>query len=458
MNCFTSRANAQTIPITLLEAKAFKAWKSKQSQRNGRWIDSRGYRGKSGELIALAGKDGAVARIVAIVTELADPWAIAAVHDRLPKGKYAIDEPLDASTAELVALGWGLASYEFGAYKKLEKRTRSLVWPQGCDRKRVTRLVEALGLCRDLINTPAGDQGPAELAATGTRLAERHGGKCTVISGDELLAANYPAIHAVGRASSREPCLVDLSWGQPDHPKVTLVGKGVVFDTGGLDIKNAPGMRLMKKDMGGAGAVFGLAHALMSRRLPIRLRVLVPAVENAVAGNAYRPGDVLQTRKGTTVEVGNTDAEGRLILCDALTEAASESPELLMDFATLTGAARIALGTELPALFSSDDDIAHELLQSGERTRDPLWRMPLFQPYRRHLDSRIADLCNIAHIPQGGAITAALFLQHFVPKSINWTHVDTMGWNSQGRPGRPQGGEGFAIRAFYDMLERKYGG
>ena len=278
-----------------------------------------------------------------------------------------------------------------------------------------------------------------------------------MIVGDALLTEGYPAVHAVGRAASREPRLLDLTWGDADAPKLTLVGKGVCFDTGGLDLKSAAGMKLMKKDMGGAATALALASLVMESELPVRLRVLIPAVENAVSGNAFRPGDVIDTRKGLTVEIGNTDAEGRLILSDALTEAASESPDQIIDFATLTGAARVALGTELPALFSTDDAFAQAVLDGGLRTHDPLWRMPLHRPYRRHLDSTIANLNNIASVGEGGAITAALFLQEFVGSGVAWSHVDTMAYYTGSRPGRPAGGEVFGVRAFFEALQARYG-
>ena len=319
----------------------------------------------------------------------------------------------------------------------------------------MTRLVEGACLARDLVNTPASDLGPAELCDTVRELAERHGAEYAELAGQELLDENYPTVHAVGRAASRAPRLADLRWGDPSHPRVTLVGKGVIFDSGGLDLKAAEGMKLMKKDMGGAATVIGLAHAIMDGKLPLRLRVLVPAVENAVSGDAFRPGDVLRTRKGLTVEVGNTDAEGRLILCDALAEADSEDPELIVDFATLTGAARVALGTELPALFCNDDTFADQILAAGIETQDALWRLPLHGHYRRHLDSPIADMNNIGG-RFGGAITAALFLQEFVSSGRAWAHIDTMAWNEASQPGRPIGGEAFGLRALYRALERRF--
>jgi leucyl aminopeptidase len=316
----------------------------------------------------------------------------------------------------------------------------------------VRRIAEATALARDLINTPASDMGPAELVQAVRDAGRAHDAKVNVIEGDALLRRNFPTIHAVGRASARAPRLADLRWGARG-PRVTLVGKGVCFDSGGLDLKSSSNMKLMKKDMGGAAQVLGLATMVMDAKLPVRLRVLIPAVENSVSGNAMRPLDVITTRKGLTVEVGNTDAEGRLILCDALAEADRDKPDLIVDCATLTGSARVALGTELPALFSSDDGLAARLLEIGLREQDPLWRLPLHGPYRSQLDSKIADLNNVSESSYGGAITAALFLQSFVSKDTPWMHIDMMGWNLRARPGRPVGGEVMGMRALYALIE-----
>jgi len=304
-------------------------------------------------------------------------------------------------------------------------------------------------LARDLANTPAGDLGPEELAAAALRVAKDAGADHRVIAGDDLLAENYPTIHAVGRASTRAPRLVDITWGDPAAPKVTLVGKGVCFDSGGLDLKTASGMRLMKKDMAGAAIMLGLAQAIMDARLPVRLRMLLPCVENSVSGNAMRPLDIVRTRKGITVEIGNTDAEGRLILCDALAEASTEKPELLIDMATLTGAARVALGPEVAALFCDDEGLARDLLATAGAEEDPIWRLPLWRPYRKMIDSKVADINNVAESPHAGAIIAALYLQEFVDPGIPWAHLDVMAWNPQSRPGRPEGAEATALRALY---------
>ncbi len=453
---FAARATKTSIPITVLRSSAYKKWLNKQPKYVQTWLKGRDFKAKAGDWITVPSRDGKVARVVLGRSEPASAWDFANMPARLPKGRYFIEDELDVESATRAAIGWSLATYEFNRYRDSKKTFASLVWPERCDRAHVERTVTAIKLGRDLINTPAGDLGPEQLADAAKALAEEHGAKCTVIVGKKLLEQNYPAVHAVGRAAEQAPRLIDLRWGEAGHPKVTLVGKGVCFDSGGLDLKTPAGMKLMKKDMGGSAAVLALAHMIMHAQLPVRLRVLVPAVENAVSGNAFRPLDVLSTRKGITVEVGNTDAEGRLILCDALAEACTESPDLLIDFATLTGAARVALGTELPALFCNDDELANVLLAAGERVEDPMWRLPLHRPYRRFLDSRVADINNIGSVPQGGAITAALFLQEFVDKGTKWAHVDTMGWYSSARPGRPIGGEVFGIQAFYEVLLQRY--
>jgi leucyl aminopeptidase len=384
-------------------------------------------------------------------------WALAGLADGLPEGSYRLDPVPDGAEPTRLALGWALATYAFARYHAKPASGAALVWPAGADRGRVERLARAAFLARDLTNTPAGDLGPEELAQAAVRVAEEGGACHRVIVGDDLLGENYPTIHAVGRASTRPPWLVDLVWGDPAAPKVTLVGKGVCFDTGGLDLKPASGMRLMKKDMGGAAIVLGLAQAIMDARLPVRLRVLLPCVENSVSGNAMRPTDIIRTRKGLTVEIGNTDAEGRLILCDALAEASTETPQLLIDMATLTGAARVALGPELAALFCNDDKLAAALLDAADAEEDPMWRMPLWRPYRKMIDSKIADLNNVSEGPHAGAITAALYLQEFVEPGIPWAHLDVMAWNPQSRPGRPEGAEATALRALYAHISRRFG-
>ncbi len=445
------RSAADAVPLELLSGD-FEAWLRAQPARLQAWVESTGFEGKPGTTCLLPGDAGALARVAAGIDREAGLWAYAALPGQLPPGRYAIQGKLDKGEAERAALGWALAGYRFERYKKAAANGAQLVWPKDADKGAVTRTVEAVALVRDLINTPAGDMGPAELAAAARALARRGKAKVSVITGDQLLRRNYPTIHAVGRASARAPRLIDLRWGAAG-PRVTLVGKGVCFDSGGLDLKPAAGMKLMKKDMGGAAHVLGLASMIMAAGLKLRLRVLIPAVENSVSGDAFRPLDVITTRKGLSVEVGNTDAEGRLILCDALAEADREKPDLLIDFATLTGAARVALGTELPALFCNDDELAQSLLDHGTAQHDALWRLPLHRPYRSQLDSKVADLNNISDGPFGGAITAALFLAEFVDPQTRWAHFDIMAWNQKDRPGRPLGGEAMGLRAVYAAIE-----
>jgi leucyl aminopeptidase len=450
----TSRA-AGAVPILPLSADGLKAWLGSQPKRVAAWVEQLHFAAKPGSYCLVPGDDGALAQVLAGVEPADGPYAYAGLPAALPLGRYRLEETADGAgardQANAAALGWALGSYAFGRYREAPEFS-TLVWPKAADRAAVTRTARATRLVRDLINTPANDMGPTELAGAARKLAKSHGARIAVTIGDQLLKKNYPTIHAVGRASAKAPRLIDLRWGAKG-PRVTLVGKGVCFDSGGLDLKTAPGMKLMKKDMGGAAHVLGLASMVMAAGLPLRLRVLVPAVENSVAGNAFRPLDVIKTRKGLTVEVGNTDAEGRLILCDALAEASRETPDLLLDFATLTGAARVALGPGLPALFSNDDALARSLLEAGLARHDPLWRLPLHQPYRRTLDSPVADLNNISDGPYGGAITAALFLEAFVGPGIPWAHVDLLAWNPAPGPGRPLGGEAMGLRAAYAVIE-----
>ena len=447
-----ARSAKGTVPITLLEASALKAWLARQPARVRRWVEANGFAAEPGVSCLLPSESGGLAGVLAGVDSAEGPWPAAALPGRLPLGRYALAGRLGKAAAEQAVLGWGLASYRFARYRTSKPDGPRLVWPKAADKAAVSRTLEGVALVRDLVNTPAEDMGPAELATAARVLARRHKARLSVIQGQTLLTKNYPLVHAVGRASSRAPRLIDLRWGRRG-PRVTLVGKGVCFDSGGLDLKPAGGMKLMKKDMGGAAHVLGLAQMVMAARLPVRLRVLVPAVENAVSGNAFRPLDVIASRKGLTVEIGNTDAEGRLILADALTEACRERPALLIDFATLTGAARVALGTELPALFCSDDALAESFAKAGDKAHDPVWRLPLFEPYRRLLDSKVADINNISEGGFGGAITAALFLREFVAADVPWAHLDVMAWNTRVRPGRPSGGEAMGLRAAYGVIE-----
>jgi leucyl aminopeptidase len=438
-------------PITVVSRVDYDGWLAAQEGPLSAWLRSSGFRANVGAFSLVPGPSSRVERVVLVIDEEEPIWSFGGLPAALPAGIYVLDQGLRPAAASRAALGWALGCYAFTRYKENGRDFARLVWPKSADRDQVAHTAEAIALVRDLINTPANDMGPAQLAEAARALAKEHKAKCQVIIGDALLRRNYPAVHAVGRAAAEEPRLIDLRWGSKG-PKVTLVGKGVCFDSGGLDLKPAAGMKLMKKDMGGAAHVLGLASLIMAEKLPVQLRVLVPAVENAVSGNAFRPLDVLQTRKGLTVEIGNTDAEGRLILCDALAEADSEQPDLLIDFATLTGAARVALGPDLPALFCNDDKLAGMILRAAAAEGDPVWRLPLHKGYRQGLESKVADLNNISNSPYGGAIVAALFLENFVSPATRWAHFDVMAWNVASKPGRPEGGEAMALRAVYAAI------
>lgn len=444
-------------PVHLLPVGAFPAWLDAQPGSRRAWLDSIGFKAEPGKLALLPGPDGAVTAALLITAEPATLWDTAAAPGALPAGLWRLDDPTGALDPAEAALGWALACYRFERYRKPGDPPPRLAVPDAAARSRAEVVAGAIGFARDLVNTPANDLGPAELEAAAAALALEAGAAFSSIVGDALLEQNWPMVHAVGAASPRPPRLIELLWGEPGAPKLTLVGKGVCFDTGGLDIKPSSAMLLMKKDMAGAALMLGLAKAITGLGLPVRLRVLIPAVENAVGGRAFRPGDVLRSRKGLTVEIGNTDAEGRLILADALAEADGERPDLLIDAATLTGAARVALGPELPALFTPDDALARELLEAGERTAEPLWRLPLHAPYRRYLDSKLADINNTGQKNFAGAITAALFLKEFVVETRAWAHLDIFGWNDESRPGRPRGGEATALRPLLAAIERRFG-
>jgi leucyl aminopeptidase len=450
-------AAPDAVPLTAVSAEGLATATAELDETARRWLAAIAFSADAGKSALLPEAHGGLARVLAGFAPGEELWALAGLPDSLPEGSYRLDPEPDAAPATSMALGWALGCYAFTRYKPRTRGMARLVWPRHADRGLVERLATGIGLARDLINTPAENMGPAELAGAAEDLAARHGARCRVITGEELLTENYPMIHAVGRASTRAPRLIDLAWGDAAAPKVTLIGKGVCFDSGGLDLKTSGGMRLMKKDMGGAATILGLASAVMAAELSLRLRVLVPAVENSVAGNAFRPLDILPTRKGITVEIGNTDAEGRLILADALTEADSEKPALLLDMATLTGAARVALGPELPALFCNDDDLADDLVRAGAEQRDPLWRLPLWKPYRRLLASNTAEIANASESSFAGAVTAALFLQEFVGPETPWAHIDTYAWNANTRAGRPEGGEALALRALYAHLAGRFG-
>ena len=456
-SCFARPdAAARATPLRLVERATFAAWRDAQPAATQAWLDAHGAGAGAVAPLAVPGPDGRPAFVLVTLADAADPLALAHLPSLLPPGRYALCPESPATLAPGQALlGWGLGAYRFTRYLKPAREPAQLVIEDAPDAEALA-LLEASTLVRDLINTPTEHMGPAEIEAAAAELAKAHGARLDVIAGDDLLAKNFPAIHAVGRASHRAPRLVELNWGDDAHPRLAIVGKGVCFDTGGLDIKGADGMRNMKKDMGGAAHALGLARLVMALKLPVRLQLLVPAVENAIGPNAFRPGEVLATRQGLSVEVDNTDAEGRLVLCDALTYAAESKPALLMDFATLTGAARIALGPDLPALFANDDALASDYLAAGQRARDPLWRMPLWRPYLSYLKSGIADLANSGASRMAGCITAAVYLERFVPEGQAWTHVDVYSWNDSERPGKPAGGEAQGLRAAWSLLKQRF--
>lgn len=438
--------------VTVLTADGFPAWLTRQSAATRALATAQRFAAKPDTHLFVPHGDGIA--VIAGVADPASPWALAKLAESLPAGIYR----LDGAEVGANALGWLLGQYRFTRYRKGETiGDRVLLTGDVAHRDEIVRIAAATAQVRDLVNTGAGDLGPAELETEVRDLAQRHGASVTVTAG-EALARDYPMIQAVGQAAIREraPRLIELHWGDPAHPRIAIVGKGVCFDTGGLDIKPSAGMRLMKKDMGGAAHALALAGLVMAAGLPVRLHLLIPAVENAVSGASFRPGDVLRTRKGLTVENTNTDAEGRLILGDALTRAGEDNPELILDFATLTGAARVALGPDLPPLFTDDEGLAADLLAAAASEHDPVWRLPLWDGYDEMLKSDIADMVNAPDGGFAGAITAALFLRRFVPKDTAWAHLDVFAWRPSGKPGRPKGGDAYALRAAYRMLKGRY--
>lgn len=420
------------------------------------WLETSGFKGSAGEVSLVPSADGMSLRHVCLgLGNGDDPMCAGVLPRKLPEGLYRL-QALGDQQLRLQTIGFGLGAYSFDTYRKSSNAAVRLALDPSLDREAVERAVSATWLTRDLINTPANDMGPNQIELAAQTLAKAHKANIKVTRGDDLLGQNLPMIHAVGRASTDAPRLIDMHWGAKNAPKVTLVGKGVAFDTGGLDIKPASGMRNMKKDMGGAANVLGLAQMIMAAKLPVRLRVLVPAVENAIAGNAFRPGDILKSRLGKTVEIGNTDAEGRLVLADALALGDEESPDIMIDMATLTGAARVALGPDLPPYYTDDDDFAGLVAQAAIEEADPLWRLPLWQPYARNLSSTVADMNNITTDGFAGSITAALFLKTFVSNAHCWAHFDIFGWSPNAKPHAPVGGEAQGIRALFAVLTQRY--
>jgi leucyl aminopeptidase len=460
-NCLAlKKSDVTAIELVPVSTQTLDSVLSGADTSHANWLKSVGFSAESGATAALTNNQGVIEKYLvgtgSALPAANDVWWLASIADQLPSGTFTLSDSLDPALAHNAAIGWCMAHYRFDQYKSDKTaRKRTLLLSSSDALTDLLMVTNAMALVRDLVNTPTQDMGPSDLQDTAEALAERHGAIISTIVGDDLLDENLPAIHAVGRAAAigREPRLIDMQWGDSSHPKLTLVGKGVCFDTGGLNIKGGAGMRFMKKDMGGAAHAIGLASLIMEAKLPICLRLLVPAVENAISGDAYRPGDIVATRKGLSVEIGNTDAEGRIVLCDALDLACEEKPTLLMDFATLTGAARVALGADLPATFSNNDTVWNHLEQASHQTGDPLWRLPLWTPYGEDLKSPIADLSNIAEGGMAGSITAALYLQRFVEPTIPWVHFDVFSWSNKNRPGRPVGGAAQSLRASFQAIK-----
>ena len=445
-------SQAQTRSLHLVDRNGFAAWQSTQSPAVAQWVSAHGFDGAPGSALALPGDHGLASAVLGIGDPL-DPLSYAHAPMALPVGGWRVQGRLDADARNALQLGWGLGSYRYSRFRSAGRAPATLLLDSPD-----AETGDVLAACvrvRDLVNTPTEQLGPAQLHEVVEAIAQQHGASFEAIVGDDLLARSFPAIHAVGRASHRAPRLLQLQWGDAAHPHVVIVGKGVCFDTGGLDLKSGDGMRNMKKDMGGGAHAIALAELVMARKLPLRITLLVPAVENAIGPEAYRPGEVVATRKGVSVEIDNTDAEGRMVLCDALTYASELAPTLLLDFATLTGAARVALGPELPALYANDDTVAGQWLQAGMQVRDPLWRMPLWRPYLRYLTSNVADIANSGSSKMAGSIAAALYLERFVADGLAWAHLDVYAWNDSDRPGRPCGGEAQGLRAAYQMLKSR---
>jgi len=455
--CIKADTGQPAHPIHLVEAKALDAWLASRPEQSRALLAAQKFRAKPQETAILPGERDGDWMVVAGVADKAalGPWCLARLAETLPEGRYRLAE----GSPGAAMLGWMLGQHRFDRYRRedVQVGTRQLLTGDVARIAPAVELARAVALVRDLVNTPAADMGPAELEAATEAVAKPSDATVVVTRGDAL-AHGYPMIHAVGRAADRHfaPRLIELTWGDLAAPRIAIIGKGISFDSGGLDIKPSSGMRLMKKDMGGAAHALALAQLIMAARLPVRLHLLIPAAENAISGNAFRPGDILRSRKGLTVEIGNTDAEGRLVLGDALARAAEEKPELIVDFATLTGAARVAVGPDLPALFANDDRLAADMAQAGTDVDDPTWRLPLWEGYADMLKSDIADINNAGEGGFAGAITAALFLQRFVPEGTPWLHLDTFAWRPSAKPGRPKGGEALGLRAAFKLLQQRY--
>lgn len=452
---FLKNSDAPAVPVHVIRTSEWSQWIERHSETLRRLAAAHDFQAQNARILLVPATDGSIERVLFGAGDKANVNVIGALAQHLPAGDYRIAfAPREFNTTG-IAIAWGLGGYVFDRYKKRKRPAPLLAPPEGADMNEAARIVEASWLTRDLVNTPTNDMGPIALHAAAEKLAERYGAAFEAIVGDDLLTQNYPLIHAVGRASGEAPRLLHLSWGDADAPRVTLVGKGVCFDTGGLDLKPSTGMRLMKKDMGGAAHALGLAHIIMDAKLNVRLDVYLAAVENAVSSNAFRPGDIIASRKGLTVEIDNTDAEGRLVLADAITRACEDDPALLLDFATLTGAARTALGPDIPPFFASDDALAAEYAQASLETSDPVWRMPLWDAYDGDMDTPIADLKNTGDGAMAGAIYGALFLRRFVTVPV-WAHFDVYAWAPKEKPSRPTGGEAQALRASWAVIKKRF--
>lgn len=463
MGAFSTLKNSkqQSTPIYPLTLDQLEKWSAKQASHIQQWIKAAQFKADTGCFCLIPNADGGLHGVLLGLANADDFWAFGALPAKLPEGNYHLEDTKILKTAQhfqQAAMGWGMGFYQFAKYKEAQPRLAKLVLPELVDEKLLDHYLDSIYLARDLINTPAEDMGPEQIEKAVKTVAKKFSATVKVIKGDQLLAHNYPTMHVVGRASPREPRMIDLRWSskKKNAKKITLVGKGVCFDSGGLDLKTAAGMLLMKKDMAGSAMMLALAQLIMSHNLPVDLRLLIGTVDNAVSGNAYRPGDIIKTRSGKTIEITNTDAEGRLVLCDLLTEACTEHPDLLVDFATLTGAARVALGEDIPAFYSQSDKLAADLMKASKNVNDPIWQMPLVQSHRDKLKSEMADMLNCADSGYGGSITAALFLQAFVNPEIDWVHFDTCAWNAKPKAGRPVGGELFAVRAVFEHIQNNF--
>lgn len=446
--CFIQKAK-RSIPIIVVTQSDFPLWLKNQILPVKHWLTATQFRAEPGNISLIPHENGSIKQVILCKSDTQHLWSTGHLPFALPENVYHFEED-----REEFAIAWGLGAYQFTRYKKPTRAPAQLLLSG--KHERIKNIIESTYLVRDLINVPTDDMGPTELANAVEQLAGQYRAQFKQIIGDDLLKHRFPCIHTVGRASNDPPRFLELRWGNKKHPTIVLIGKGVCFDSGGLDIKNSSAMLLMKKDMAGAAHVMGLARMIMEAKLPVNLCVFIPVVENVISGNAYRPGDIIQSRSGLTIEIGNTDAEGRVILADALTAAVSEKPDLIIDITTLTGAARVAVGTEISAFFSNDDIVANELYRHGELQTDPLWRLPLFAGYRDSLNSYIADINNSSTDGYAGAITAALFLKEFVPNEIPWVHLDMMAWNLKSRPGRPVGGEAMGLRALMSYLTSRF--